>query len=715
MALTMPTACFCGRLCASSRHGLARRDQRFEISTMSRDDDADFRPRTGRIRDQGRPSGRRSLSFVDEVMKAAAKANGGPLTHAQITRGKRRGGVSGKGRCSRIGRGQAAADRLKLQAVGRSTDQRQRRVVVKVRIVRHRIGSGAAGAHLRYIQRDGTTRDGERGQLYGPKRDQEDGRTFVERGEDDRHSFRIIVAPEDGDRLSDLRGFTRDVMSQMETDLGTKLDWVAVDHYNTGHPHTHVVIRGRDDLGKDLIIAQDYITDGVRLRAQERATLELGPETDRELRDKLQAEITAERFTRIDRAMIEEAPERVLDMRPEAGQVHADFDRTLRVGRLQILKRYGLAREHEPGIWTISEKLEPTMRALGERGDIVKAINRALTDRGQERAMGQYVIHGEDEQQPVVGRVIGKRLTDELGDRVALIVDGVDGRTHHVALGDKAVAQDAPMGSIVEIGRAPVGPRPSDRNIAALAADSGMYRPSEHRAIAEAGVIRVPGVDVDGYIQSHVRRLEALRRAGIVERLNADHWSIPADYEARATAYDATQSRRMNLRVLSSYDLDRQITSDGATWLDRELVSSNRTPLVRAGFGAEVSRALDRRKDSLVDQGFASRTPEGGVRAPRDLLSRLEQQEITRVGPEMAKARGLTFKPAEAGNYVSGTLVGAVNLGSGKFAMIDDGLGFSLVPWQPVLEQRLGRHVTGVAMPVGGIDWTFGRSRGIGL
>ena len=383
-------------------------------------------------------------------MKAAAKANGGPLTHAQISGGRRRGGAPRKGRCSRIGRGQAAADRLKRQATERSPGQRQRRVVIKARIVRHKLGSGAAGAHLRYLQRDGTTRDGERGQLYGPERDREDGRAFADRGADDRHSFRVIVAPEDGDRLSDLRGFTRDVMTQMETDLGTKLEWVAVDHHNTGHPHSHVVIRGKDDFGKDLIIAQDYITDGVRLRAQERATLELGPETDLELRDKLRAEISAERFTRIDRTMIADAPDRVLDLRPAAGQVHADFDRALRIGRLQTLERYGLAREQEPGVWTISEKLEPTMRALGERSDIVKAINRALTDRGLERGMGQSVVHGEEERQPVIGRVIGKRLTDELGDRVALIVDGVDGRTHHVALGDKAVAEDAPLGSIVD-------------------------------------------------------------------------------------------------------------------------------------------------------------------------------------------------------------------------------------------------------------------------
>ena len=109
---------------------------------MSRDDTSDFRPRTGRIRDRGGPTARRSQSFVDQVMKAAAKANGGPLTHAQITGGKRRGAASGKGRCSRIGRGQAVADRLKRQAAERSPGHRQRRVVVKARIVRHEPGAG---------------------------------------------------------------------------------------------------------------------------------------------------------------------------------------------------------------------------------------------------------------------------------------------------------------------------------------------------------------------------------------------------------------------------------------------------------------------------------------------------------------------------------------------------------------------------------------------
>jgi type IV secretory pathway VirD2 relaxase len=153
-----------------------------------------------------------------------------------------------------------------------------RRVVVKARITRMKPGSRAADAHIRYLQRDGTTRDGERGRLYSAETEVADGDTFTKRSREDRHQFRFIVAPEDGDCLSDLRSFIRDVMRQMEEDLGTRLDWVAVDHFNTGHSHSHVVVRGRDDLGKDLIIAQDYITDGMRQRAQERATLELGPE-----------------------------------------------------------------------------------------------------------------------------------------------------------------------------------------------------------------------------------------------------------------------------------------------------------------------------------------------------------------------------------------------------------------------------------------------------
>ncbi|WP_309086695.1 DUF3363 domain-containing protein, partial [Chelativorans sp.] len=159
----------------------------------------------------------------------------------------------------------------------------------------------------------------------------------------------------------------------------------------------------------------------------------------------------------------------------------------------------------------------------------------------------------------------------------------------------------------------------------------------------------------------------------------------------------------------------RQITSDGATWLDRELASPTRTSLAEVGFGREVREAIDRRRQSLEDMGYATRLPNGSLRAPRDILERLERSEIARVGRALAAERGLTFIEAKPGEYVSGRLAGVANLASGRFAMLDNGLGFQLVPWQPVLDNRIGQHITGVMRDGGGLEWRFGRKRALGL
>jgi type IV secretory pathway VirD2 relaxase len=97
-----------------------------------------------------------------------------------------------------------------------------RRVIIKARIVRLKLDSRAADAHLRYLQRDGTTHDGERGRLYGAETDAADGKAFIERGREDRHQFGFIVAPEDGDKLSEVRAFTRALRAH-----GT---WPEADH-----------------------------------------------------------------------------------------------------------------------------------------------------------------------------------------------------------------------------------------------------------------------------------------------------------------------------------------------------------------------------------------------------------------------------------------------------------------------------------------------------
>ena len=156
------------------------------------------------------------------------------------------------------------------------------------------------------------------GKLFDAAGDDADGRDFAERCEGDRHHFRFIVSPDDAGELSSLRSFTRELMDQASRDLGTRLDWVAVDHWNTEHPHIHILVRGRADDGADLVISRDYIASGLRARAGDLVTRELGPRSELEVRRGLEAEVTAERWTRLDRSLAREAgrAEGVVDLRP---------------------------------------------------------------------------------------------------------------------------------------------------------------------------------------------------------------------------------------------------------------------------------------------------------------------------------------------------------------------------------------------------------------
>jgi type IV secretory pathway VirD2 relaxase len=520
--------------------------------------------------------------------------------------------------------------------------------------------------------------------------------------------------------MGDLRGFTRDLMRQMEKDLDTRLDWIAVDHHNTGHPHTHIIVRGVTGDGKILNIAGDYIAHGIRHRAGELVTLELGHQSEIEVARKLANEVDAERLTRLDKMLLAEQRDRgVIDLRPGEGSSYlVRENRHLMISRTKHLEHYGLATETEQGRWVISGDAEAALKELGEQGDIIKTMHQALIDSGldEERGVSQYVPHGSRTTEPIIGRVLGKGLAgDEMGEQVYLVIDGVDGRVHHLEFADPARIEDVRRGMVVEAAPMVARPRAADLNIADMRDDAGIYRPSVHLERARQRIERIGG-DPEAFIRSHVRRLEALRRAGHAERLDTDTWRVPADISERGMRYDLSRGGDgLAVRTLSTLDLQAQVGSDGATWLDREMISRSRTPLAGAGFGRDVADALERRKQTLVDMGHASRLPDGGLLAPRDLLSRLERAEVTRAGREMAAERGLAFEQVKTGEYVSGKLIGSTQLASGRYAMIDNGLGFSLVPWQPVLDKRIGQHITGTVHDGGGIEWSLGRKRGLGL
>jgi type IV secretory pathway VirD2 relaxase len=156
---------------------------------------------------------------------------------------------------------------------------------------------------MTYLKREGVTRDGADARMFDAASDAADERAFAERCKDDRHHFRFIISPEDAAELGDLRAFARELMTDVARDLETRLDWIAVDHWNTDNPHIHVLIRGRAEVGQDLVISRDYISRGFRDRAAERVTLELGPRSERDIQSALEREVEAERWTNLDRAL----------------------------------------------------------------------------------------------------------------------------------------------------------------------------------------------------------------------------------------------------------------------------------------------------------------------------------------------------------------------------------------------------------------------------
>ncbi|TYC93929.1 relaxase/mobilization nuclease RlxS [Novosphingobium sp. BW1] len=656
---------------------------------MAHDDS--FEPRLGRQRSQGVKRPRR---YLGRVLAAANLARGGEI-------GSRPASASFTG--SRIGRG-AGVGRILASRRGHGAASR-RRVIVKTSVVKLAgKGASAATAHLRYLQRDGTTREGERGALYGRDADVADGKAFGERGAGDRHQFRFIVSPEDGDQYDDLKPLTRQLMNRLEEDLGTRLDWVAVDHFNTGHPHTHIIVRGKDQRGADLIIARDYMTTGIRERAAELVDLDLGPRTHREILQGLRAEVEQERLTSIDRALLKGADaDRVV-----VSHGRDTFDQTLRAGRLAKLSRLGLAESLGAGRFRLAPDLADTLRRLGERGDIIRTMQREFSRAAVQRAPADQAIYdpAAPDARPLVGRVLARGLADEPADRHYLIIDGTDGRSHYVATGRGAeIEMSLPQGAIVRI--EPVRPtvREVDRTIASIAAtNGGRYDVDTH--------LRHDPTATEAFAETHVRRLEAMRRTGgFVEREPSGRWIIAPDHLDRVEAYEAARlrDRPVAISLLSAQPIERLVDADAATWIDRELVSGTPEPLRDAGFGHDLRDAQARRRQWLVAQGFAEEAGSGRT-FPTGIIATLQRRELLRVAGDLSDELQKPFREAAEGTRVEGVYRRSVDLVSGRFALIERSRDFTLVPWRPVLEKQVGKSVSGL-MRGDGISWSVGRGR----
>lgn len=595
-------------------------------------------PQLGKIRDIGAPSGKRARSKIFRAASRLRKLSKSP----QFTG-------------ARTGRGVAV--KFHQQSFAKI---RNRRVVVKVHIARAGRGGGigAFRAHISYLQRDGVERDGSGGKLYAREGETADRKSFIERGQNDRHQFRIIVSPEDGHLIEDMASNTRSLIAQMESDLGQRLDWVAVDHHNTGHSHTHIVVRGKERSGRDLVIARDYLTSGIRQRAEEILTQTLGPKRDLEILAAKKREVEQDRFTSLDQRLAAIDRDGTVRLDPASGSKNR-FDRGLKLQRLKHLERLHLAQPQGKNVWNLKAGWAQVLKALGKRGDIIRSLSAAHSAELAAHEFRFWESRSATEP-PLTGEVVASGPDDELRDKRFLVIRDFEGTHWHVpGVQDQAY----PTGAVLEIGHQSAEPRVSDKTIAKIALrHGGVYSIDLHA--------KYDPTSTTAFREAHKRRLEALRRAGHVERRSDGVWEIPEDYHQRASEFERSRGAA-RISVKSWLSVNDQIEAIGPAWIDEQEDSP----------GPRIRNARGKRRRVLDTRGSPARST----------MLRSELEEAIR---KHAIASGQSNFSLSVGARFSGKLTGSIDLAQGRMAIVSNGSRFVLMPWRREMTGLRERNLT---------------------
>ena len=596
----------------------------------------------------------------------------------------------------------------------------QRRVVVKARYVVHGSGRGAPlRAHVSYLARQDKVTARRPSEALSAEPTRELGRqvdylsreasegharfAFYDRSEisldaknltaawsDDSRHFRLIVSAEDGAELGELRPFIRELMGDLERKLGTKLQWLAVDHWDTDNPHTHVLIRGRRADGTDLFIPSRVISSGIREHAQEIVTRVLGPRLSVDLARERAREIEMRNVTPLDRELLARSRGRTDELRPDRPDLAARLDR---------LEGWDLAQRGNGG-WRLADGLLGKLKALAERDEIeqvVAAVRRPgvplLAAERDVDAMGQLVHFG-----PI----------DDLGESFLAVIETGRGELRYAKF-DRADhlahLADIPPGAIVTFEPNIPVVRPSDEAVARIAQRTGGLYSAEHHWREE------PHTE-HSLIKGNIRRLEAMRRFGLVERHSDGVFGVGADHLDRALAMEERISRRYPLspQVASYWTLGEQVEALGPTHLDRVLAREAAPPLGEGDFAREHASALQQRRLFLIEQGWMGK--DDRVLAP-SALPQMAVNEMRHMAQRLSHELGkpvLTY----VANRTEGVYARRIDLAQGRVALIMGERSAHLVPWRPALERFSGQQVEGL-MKGRSLSWELSRGLGIGL
>ena len=550
------------------------------------------------------------------------------------------------------------------------TTPQSRRVVIKARYVPLTAnGKRQAALHLRYIQRDGVERDGSPGVLYGATKDVSAASFELPRPHEERQ-FRLIVAPEDANEL-DLTAYVRSLMARVERDIGQPLEWGAVNHHNTAHPHAHVVVRGVDREGRQVRFDRQYIARGMRERAQELATQELGPRSPDLVRRTREREVRQERFTSLDRQIDQHARDGTEVRRADLDPPGRRGSGELLLARMQHLERMRLAERTAPNAWRLAPDWAKQLRALGERDDIVKQMHAAV--RGDPARYchmdpGQ-ALPGSDDGGPSArlhGHVRAKALTDEMRGTLCAIVETSDGAAYRVPI-DARAAESLRVGDLVILQTVPrTRTRPEDSLLEALARAGG------GRCAPPSGTPAPGEPDL-------ARRLRQLERLGLAQRAADGVWSLQLPLKAALEQLDRERPEHRLLLRSETRSLQQQVATRGPVWLDR-LDPSALSP---HGLGAELRPWVERRAETLRAWGIRPDDPKRAVK--------LQEHERRAVGERAATDAGLEFHVRTPSGF-QGRVQPAPD--APHFALISDGQRLAVVPMTRDLRAAVGRSVT---------------------
>jgi type IV secretory pathway VirD2 relaxase len=587
------------------------------------------------------------------------------------------------------------------------------RVIVKIKPVVHaRVGGGGAGSvmrHALYVEREGADRDGDKVRVFDRDLERADGAAFVERCQDDRHHFRVILSPEHGDQLRDLKGYTRDLMGRVERDLGTRIDWIAAEHHDTGRPHVHVLMRGRREDGRDLVIPRQYISHTFRERAEELATRELGPRLERGLGHELERTgdrlAKLERFTGLDETLLQRSRDhevRIADLPDE------QRSRAALVRRLNRLEEMRLAEWMAGDRWRLDRELEDKLTRLADTRDRERSLARLLAreDRGLEpertRALEQAMTTHR-----VTGRLVGfEQMGSDTRGPYLIGVEATDGRfwTARIArVEELRLLNGVERGAVISLERATPDLKPADRTVLDIAGESREYSAERHREV-------IPS-DRDKYIEMHVRRLEALRMEGIVERDRNGVFHLPGDYEERVLRREGSRGRESaRVTVHDPKPMEKQIDYRGPSWVDRAGERQMEwSQVAREGFGKEVREAWERRVSALKNLGL-TREVGGEIEPVPTWRKQLRDMERDDLRQRIERETGRVSRFARDGERVQGIFVGRFHTQDRAYALIADDRTAALAPWRPEMDRALNQFVSG---EVNGHQFDFKYGRGV--